>query len=67
MDTRSADGPPGTTSAAFRGALRYWEPRRIAYNFVLAAVLAAWLVMTWPHFRPVLRGRGRCGRKLGLL
>ena len=57
MDTRSADSPPGTAGAAFRGALRYWEPRRIAYNLVLAAVLAAWLVLTWPHFRPALGGR----------
>ena len=60
MDTRSADSPPGTegtASATFRGALRYWEPRRIAYNLVLAAVLAAWLVLTWPHFRPALGGR----------
>ncbi len=60
MDTRSADSPPGTegtASATFRSALRYWEPRRIAYNLVLAAVLAAWLVLTWPHFRPALGGR----------
>ena len=57
MDTQSADGPPGPSSAAFLDALRYWEPRRIGYNLVLAAVLFTWLVLTWPHFRPALSGR----------
>lgn len=32
-------------------AIRYWEPRRIAYNAILAAVVLGWLVFTWPHFR----------------
>jgi hypothetical protein len=32
--------------------MHYWEPRRLVYNIVLAAVVAAWLVFTWPHFRP---------------
>ena len=32
-------------------ALRYWEPRRIGYNLLLAAVVLAWLSLTWPHFR----------------
>jgi hypothetical protein len=32
-------------------ALRYWEPRRLVYNLVLAAVVLGWLVLTWPHFR----------------
>jgi len=57
MDTQSADGPPGPSSAAFLDALRYWEPRRIAYNLVLAGALFAWLVLTWPHFRAALSGR----------
>jgi hypothetical protein len=33
-------------------ALRYWEPRRIAYNLLLTAVVLGWLIVTWPHFRP---------------
>jgi hypothetical protein len=45
-------------SGPFRGlladAFRFWEPRRLAYNFVLTAVVAIWLVATWPHFRPAL-------------
>lgn len=35
-------------------ALRFWEPRRIAYNLVLAAIVIGWGVLTWPHFRPAL-------------
>jgi hypothetical protein len=40
----------------FRGlvkdAVRYWEVRRVIYNAALAAVCAAWVLATWPHFRP---------------
>jgi hypothetical protein len=32
-------------------AVRYWEPRRLAYNIVLVGVVATWLGATWPHFR----------------
>jgi hypothetical protein len=35
-------------------AMQFWEPRRPAYNFVLAAVVVVWLVATWPHFRVAL-------------
>jgi hypothetical protein len=45
-------------SVPFRGlladAIRYWEPRRFVYNLVLAAVVLAWIVFSWPHFRPAL-------------
>ena len=34
-------------------ALRYWEPRRVLYNALLTAVAVLWVVLTWPHFRPV--------------
>jgi len=37
-----------------KDAARFWEPRRIAYNLVLAAVVVAWLTLTWPHFRSAL-------------
>lgn len=36
----------------FADALRYWELRRIPYNLVLAAVVLAWITLSWPHFRP---------------
>ncbi len=42
-------------SDPFRGlladAVRFWEPRRLVYNLVLASVVVIWLVATWPHFR----------------
>jgi hypothetical protein len=34
-------------------ALRYWEPRRALYNGLLTAVALSWVVLTWPHFRPI--------------
>jgi hypothetical protein len=40
--------------AVFRDSLRFWEPRRMVYNLVLAAVTIAWLIFTWPHFQPAL-------------
>jgi hypothetical protein len=45
-------------SASWRNSLsqsaHYWEPRRLIYNAVLAAVTLLWFVGTWPHFRPAL-------------
>ena len=45
-------------SSQFRGQLadaaRFWEPRRLIYNFILAVVTATWLIATWPHFRPAM-------------
>jgi len=32
-------------------AVRYWEPRRLGYNALLASVFLGWVVFTWPHFR----------------
>lgn len=53
------DNPsPTATPANFRGlignSLRYWEFRRLLYNLVLLAVVAAWVAATWPHFRPMI-------------
>ena len=49
---------PPETPANFRGllgdSLRYWELRRLIYNLVLLAVVAAWVAATWPHFRPMI-------------
>jgi hypothetical protein len=45
-------------SGGLRGSIaeaaRFWEPRRILYNFILFTVLATWFMATWPHFRPAL-------------
>jgi hypothetical protein len=35
-------------------AARFWEPRRLVYNLVLAAFVVGWIVRTWPHFRPAM-------------
>ncbi len=32
-------------------ALRYWEPRRVAYNLVLSGVVGAHFVAAWPASR----------------
>jgi hypothetical protein len=52
MDKPQLSGLPGTFRAMLRDAIRYWEPRRVTYNLVLAAVVVAWIVLTWPHFSP---------------
>ncbi|GAC1654802.1 MAG: hypothetical protein NVS4B3_19100 [Gemmatimonadaceae bacterium] len=36
----------------FGDAVRYWEPRRIGYNLALVLQVCAWVVLSWPHFRP---------------
>jgi hypothetical protein len=52
----SSQGSDSSRSGQFRGlladAVRFWEPRRLIYNFVLTAVVIVWVVATWPHFRP---------------
>jgi len=44
-------------SPSFRSCLsqaaRFWEPRRIAYNLILAVVVVLWVLLSWPHFRPI--------------
>ena len=35
-------------------AARFWEPRRVLYNFILFLVTVTWIMATWPHFRPAL-------------
>ena len=50
--SQSLSKPPSDPfRALLADAIRFWEPRRIVYNFVLAAVVVIWLVATWPHFR----------------
>jgi hypothetical protein len=38
----------------FKDAVSYWETRRIGYNVALILVVLAWVLFTWPHFRPAL-------------
>jgi hypothetical protein len=35
-------------------AARFWEPRRLLYNLILAAATVTWILATWPHFRPAM-------------
>lgn len=54
MNTPDPGGQASSLRAILDEALRYWEPRRILYNLVLAVVVLAWVLGTWPHFRPAL-------------
>ena len=35
-------------------AMRYWEPRRLIYNVVLAAIVIVYFVLGWPESRKSL-------------
>jgi len=54
MDQANSGETSGSLKAIFRESLRFWEPRRVVYNLVLAAVTLAWLIFTWPHFAPAM-------------
>ena len=34
--------------------LKYWEPRRVVYNVVLAAVVIFYFALAWPHSKSFL-------------
>ncbi|HYB60331.1 MAG TPA: hypothetical protein VEH50_02535 [Methylomirabilota bacterium] len=51
---RIGDSSRGSFRQVVTRALRFWEPGRLLYNLVLAAVVIVWIVETWPHFRPAL-------------
>jgi len=44
----------GRISTYAANALRYWEPRRLAYNVVLFLVVVAHVVFRWPASREKL-------------
>jgi hypothetical protein len=61
MDNRyplqTSDGntrPSSPLRNTLSGAFRFWEPRRILYNFVLTGIALIWIVWTWPHFQEAL-------------
>ena len=35
-------------------AIRYWEPRRIAYNAILVGIVVATFVLHWPESRSAI-------------
>jgi hypothetical protein len=49
--TSSLSSSPSPLRSHFAAAVRFWEPWRLAYNFVLLAVFGTWVLATWPHFR----------------
>jgi hypothetical protein len=46
------EAPEGSFRGLMKDAVRYWEVRRVIYNAALVVVCAAWVLATWPHFRP---------------
>ncbi len=46
-----ADSPSLSMRDVLSDAIRYWEPRRIAYNAALALVVAGWAMVARGHFR----------------
>ena len=54
MDNPLPAGTPANLRGLLGDSLRYWELRRLIYNFVLLAVVATWVAATWPHFRPMI-------------
>jgi hypothetical protein len=54
MDTPFSTENPANFRGLLGDSLRYWELRRLIYNLVLLAVVAAWVAATWPHFRPMI-------------
>ena len=44
----------GQMRELLRDAAGYWERRRTLFNLTLAAVVLAWVALTWPHFRDAL-------------
>lgn len=43
---------PGSFRDSLPDAIQFWEPRRIGYNLALVGLAIAWVLLTWPHFRP---------------
>jgi hypothetical protein len=50
----SGTSPSASFRAQLADAARFWEPRRLLYNFILILVTFTWILATWPHFRPAL-------------
>jgi hypothetical protein len=51
---RPTESSTETWRGSFTSAGRFWEPRRIVYNLLLAAIVVIWLLATWPHFRAAM-------------
>jgi len=49
MENPSSASPSPSPSAAC-----FWERGRLLYNAILTVIVLLWVVLTWPHFRPVV-------------
>jgi hypothetical protein len=62
MHSDQTDPVPSSPTPPIRETLvdaaRFWEPRRILYNLVLAAVTIAWFAHAWPNFRAEFTAQG---------
>ena len=54
MDTPFSTENPANFRGLIADSLRFWELRRLIYNLVLFTVVATWVAITWPHFRPMI-------------
>jgi len=45
---------PVTLRDSFTNAIRFWEPRRVIYNLVLAVIVVAYFVAAYPASKAVL-------------
>lgn len=52
--SQQSDAAPVPLREILTDAIRYWEPRRIPYNGILALVVLGWVAFTWPYFRGAL-------------
>jgi hypothetical protein len=56
-EVSSATGPARGRDV-ITDSLRYWEPRRIPYNIVLAAVVLGYFIAAWPASRAAVTLNG---------
>lgn len=60
-ETREAGIQPsffGRVREVLTNALRYWEPRRVIYNAILACVVLAYFVAAWPASKSTITING---------
>lgn len=60
--TAKSQSPAADNGSPWRDAKGFWEPRRVAYNAILAAVVAVHMALQWSRIYP-----GMMAQFLGLL
>ncbi len=46
--------PSASFKESLADAARFWERGRVIYNLILIGVVATWILVSWPHFRPAM-------------